>query len=89
MFRILRSRPSQMLVAVLCVLVLSRMSAPMCAEDALSSLVKIEESHAITPVLASTPGVALGDSAVAIPIETPVRPDAPNPSLIEHSILRL
>lgn len=89
MFRILRSRPSQMLVAVLCVLVLSRMSASMFAEDALSSLIKIEESTAITAVIASPPGVALSDSAVAIPIETPVRSDAPSHSLIEHSILRL
>ena len=89
MFGIMRSRPSQMLVAVLCVLVFSRTSAPMFAEDALSSLVKIEESTAITALMVSIPPVGLSDSTVAIPIETRVRSDAPNQSLIEHSILRL
>jgi hypothetical protein len=89
MLSLLRSRPSQVVVALLCTVVLLRMPAPVFAEDAVSSLVKIEERTAITAVIASTPGVALSDCAVAIPIETPARSDAPNHSLIEHSILRL
>ena len=89
MLPILRSRPSQMLVALLCALVLSRMPAPMLAEDAFASFVKIEESTVITVIIAPTVSLAVFESAIAISVPASTRSDAPNHSFIEHSILRL
>lgn len=89
MLPILRSRPSQVLVALLCALVLSRIPAPVYAEDAIPSLVKIEESAAIAALIAPTLGMAVGDSVLAVSTQVPTRPDPPNHPSIEHPILRL
>ena len=89
MLPILRSRPSQVLVALLCALVLSRMPAPVFAEDTLSSLVNIEDSAAIAGVMAPAAGISVWELPRAIPVHAPTRSDAPNHSLLEHSILRL
>jgi hypothetical protein len=85
----LRRRPSQMLVALLCALVLSRMPAPMVAEDAFASIVKIEESTVITAVVSPTVTMAVFESALAIAVQVSTRSDAPIHPFIEHSILRL
>lgn len=89
MLPILRCRPPQILVALLCALVLSRIPAPVFAEDAISSLVKIEESTALTAVIDTPAGVPACDSAIAVSVQTPTRTSGPNHSLIEYSVLRL
>ena len=58
MLPILRSRRSRVLVALLCALVLLRMPVPVCAEDAFSSAVKIEESTAKPVVVVAVAAVA-------------------------------
>ncbi len=89
MLPILRRRPSQILVAVLCALVLSRMPAPVFAEDAISTVVKFEEIAALA--VATTPTIygSMSASAIAILIHPSAVIDAPNHPLIEHSVLRL
>jgi hypothetical protein len=89
MLPILRSRHSQVLVAVLCALVLSRMPALVFAEDAISSLVKVEETEALA--VATTVGIDafVSAPAIAAPIHDSVLSDAPNHPPIEFSILRL
>lgn len=89
MLPILRRRPSQVLVALLCALVLSRMPAPVFAEETISSLVKIEESTVISAVIGPSASMTVFDFAIAIPSHTSARSDVPNHPLTEHSILRL
>jgi hypothetical protein len=88
MLPILRSRPSQILVALLCALVLSRMPAPVFGEDAASTIVTIEEAAALA---ATAPNIDLCMCVLAIGtlIHHPAAIEAPNHSLIESAILRL
>jgi hypothetical protein len=89
MLPILRRRPSQILVAVLCALVLSRMPAPVFGEDAAATIVKVEESAALAAVVVAN--IDVGDYPSAIPalIRYPTAVDAPSLSLIQSAILRL
>ena len=88
MLPILRSRPSQIIVALLCALVLSRMPAPVFGEDAASTIVTIEEAASLA---ATAPNIDLCLCVVAIGtlIHHSAAPDASNHSLIASSILRL
>jgi hypothetical protein len=88
MLPILRRRPSRILVAVLCALLLSRMPAPVFGEDATSTIVKVEESAALS-VLAADSALVEPVSVITILIQHSGRNDAPNLSLIHSSILRL
>jgi hypothetical protein len=88
MLPILRSRPSRMLVALLCALVLSRMPAPVFGEDAASTIIKTEEAAALA---ATAPDIdrCLCVLAIGTLIHDPAAIEAPNHSLIESAILRL
>jgi hypothetical protein len=89
MLPVLRRRPAQILVAVLCALVLSRMPAPVFGEDAAATIVKIEESAALAVI--AVPNVDIGDdrSAIATVVRrlAPVTP--PSLSLLQFAVLRL
>ena len=89
MLPVLRSDPSRILVALLCALVLSRLPAPVFAEDAFSSLVNIHEATAIAEMAAPAAGVPTCDPAIALLIHVPAPADAVNDSINEHAILRL
>ena len=88
MLPILRSRPSQILVALLCVVVLSRMQAPVFGEDAASTIVKIEEAAAVEAT-ASSIDLCMCVLAIGTVLHHSAALDAANHSLIESSILRL
>jgi hypothetical protein len=85
----LRRRPAQILVALLCALVLSRMPAPVFGEDAAATIVKVEENAALAVI--ALPNVDSGNDPSAI--ATLVRRLAPvepaSVSLLQFAILRL
>ena len=88
MLTIMRSRPSQVLVALLCALVLSRMPAPIFAEDAIS-VATIEGSAAVAVLtihVISDPACP-GMAATSVPVLA--RCDSPHPSLLDFAVLRL
>lgn len=88
MLPILRSRPSRMLVALLCAVVLSRIPAPVFGEAAASTIVKTEEATALAAT-APTIDRCVCVLAIGTLINQPAATEAPNHSLIESSILRL
>jgi hypothetical protein len=89
MLPILRSRTSQIIVALLCALVLSRMPGPVYAEDATSSLVKIDDGGALA--LMMTPNVSPAPClrSISVALTAVSRFDPSNPSLSNDVILRL
>jgi hypothetical protein len=89
MLPLLRSRPSQMLVALLCALVLSRVPAPVFCEDAASMIVNVDETG--VPVVALAPGIdmCVGGYAVETFVQHPGSSEISNHSLVGSSILRL
>jgi hypothetical protein len=92
MLPVLRRRPAQILVALLCALVLSRMPAPVFGEDAAATIVKVEESAALAALaVIALPNVDSGNDPSAI--ATLVRRLAPvepaSVSLLQFAILRL
>jgi hypothetical protein len=89
MLSILRSRPSQILVALLCALVLSRTPALWFAEDAISSIVKVEEAAPFAVVTTCAIGLPVCVSAIVPPIHVLASCDPWNRSLTESSVLRL
>ncbi len=89
MLPILRRRHSQVLIAVLCALVLSRMPVPMFAEDAISTLVKIEDPAAVAVVTSADAAEYVSASVAATRIQYSVTTDGPNHPLIQYSVLRL
>lgn len=89
MLPILRSRPSQVLVALLCALVLLRMPAPVFAEGAVSSLVTMDEGTLLAVVNASVVNIATCPCSFAVSLTLPARCDTANTSLLEYTVLRL
>ena len=91
MLPILRSRPSRMLVALLCAVVLSRIPAPVFGEAAASTIVKTDEAAALAALAGTAPNIDLCVCVLAIGtlIHHPGAIEAPNHSLIESAILRL
>jgi len=92
MLPVLRRRPAQILVALLCALVLSRMPAPVFAEDAAATIVKVEESAALAAVaVIAVPNVDIGNdpSAIATLVRRLAPVEPPSLSLLQFAILRL
>jgi hypothetical protein len=89
MLSILRSRPSQILIALLCALVLSRMPAALFAEDAMSSIVKVEEDASIAVVTTCPIALPICVSTSVSPIHALATCDPRNHSPIESPVLRL
>jgi hypothetical protein len=89
MLPLLRSRPSQMLVALLCALVLSRVPAPVFGEDAASMIVSVDETGAAMVALAPGIDMCVCGDAIETFVQHPGSTEIPNHSLLESSILRL
>ena len=89
MLSILRRRPSQVLVALLCAVVLLRMPAPVFAEGAVSSLVTIDEGAALAVVNTSVVNIAACQCSSAASLRFPARCDPSNTLLLEYAVLRL
>jgi hypothetical protein len=89
MLPILRSRPSQILIAVLCTLVLSRMPAPVFGEETISTLAKVEERAALAVATPSIIDACASAAEIVTFIQHSAAADVPNHSPIEHSVLRL
>jgi len=88
MLTIMRSRPSQVLVALLCAIVLSRMPAPIFAEDAIS-VATIEGSMAVAVLTTHAISDAARPGTVATSVIVLARADSPHPPLLDFAVLRL
>ena len=88
MLLVLRSRPSRLIVALLCALILSRLPAPACAEDVVSSIVNIERDVALPAVAADVAAISIGE---IVTVATPMfeRTFAPDKPYIQQSVLRV
>lgn len=89
MLPILRSRPSQVLVALLCAVVLLRMPAPVFAEGAVSSLVTMDEGTVLAVVNTAVVNTATCPCSFAVSLALPARCDTGSTMLLEYTVLRL
>jgi len=89
MLPVLRSRPSRLIVALLCAFILSRLPAPACAEDVVSSIVNIEKDVALPAVAADVAALSIGEVVVTVATSMCVRTFAPHEPSIQQSVLRV
>ena len=89
MLPILRSRPPQVLVALLCAVVWLRMPAPVFAEGAVSSLVTLDEGAVLAVVNTSVVNIATCARSFAVSLILPAGCDTADMLLLEHVVLRL
>lgn len=85
----LRSRPSRLIVALLCAFILSRLPAQACAEDVVSSIVNIEIEVALPAVTADVAALAIGEIVVTVVSPKCERTFAPDEPYIQQSVLRV
>lgn len=89
MLPILRRSTSLVLVGLLCALVLSWTTAPVFAEDTISSIVKVEPGVVGTIAIAGAIDAVEAAAALATPLRHPGVAGVPNCSILAYSVLRL
>ena len=89
MLAVRRSRPSRLIVALLCAFILSRLPAQACAEDVVSSVVNIEMEVALPAVAADVAAISIGEIVVTVATPMCERTFAPDESYIQQSVLRV
>ncbi len=89
MHRLLRSRPSRLIVALLCAFVLSRVPAQAFAEDVMSSIVKAEDDFVMPAIAPEVIALSIWQPAVAFTALMLTPSDAADNSFVQQSILRV
>ena len=89
MLPVLRSRPSRLIVALLCAFVLSRLPAHACAEDVVSSIVNFEKEVAMPAVAPDVPAISIREIVVTVATPMSEPSSARDNSPIQQSVLRV
>jgi hypothetical protein len=89
MLPLLRSRPSRLIVALLCAFILSRLPAQTRAGDVVSSVMNIEMEVALPAVAVDVAAVSIGEVVVTVATTICERTFAPDEPYIQQSVLRI
>jgi hypothetical protein len=89
MLPVLRSRPSRLIVALLCAFILSRLPAQACAEDVVSSMVTIEKEVAMPALAPDVAAISISEIVVIVATPMSERTFAPDKPFIQQSVLRV